>query len=70
MNTEAVTGKKCNGRWRLYDTVCLFAGYRIDKHTVKARSDKEAKNKTRNQYKKKYRREVTGIRIENIREVE
>ena len=47
-----------------YEITCMFEDWRIDKHTVKARNEKEAKAKVKKLYKQP--RKATGLRISNV----
>lgn len=46
---------------RTYEASCLFDGWRIDRHTVKAASPQAAKDKVRRKYKRA--RSVTGVTV-------
>jgi len=46
-------------RMRKYEVTVIFGGFRFDKHQINARDKKSARKKTKNQYKKKFQKDVS-----------
>lgn len=49
---------------KTYEVSCVYGGFRIDSHTVKAGSEKSARNKVRKKYKSA--RDVRDVKARQV----